>query len=268
MRTYAYSSTHRLVEVGEDHLLKQLGPESRMQDVSGRPVWVDNRAREPAAYRHILGPLGIGPPCHATGPDWVLLERVRAPMLWQLGDVAVWTAVARWLGLLHRLLARAVIDKVPVMKLDAASFDAWRERAAEADVPGHILDAHERAASLLLVLPPATIHGDLYPSNVLVDPGPPVTVWPVDWELIGRGPAVLDLAALTSGTWNDDERAAMVSAYVEAAPPGAQREVDGALDAARLHLCVQWLGMPPQWKAPPEHAYDWMSEAHALAARL
>jgi hypothetical protein len=268
VRTYAYSSTHRLVEVGDGQLLKKLGPGGRMQDVYGRPSWLDDPAREPAAYRHVLGPLGIGPRCDASGPDWVLLERVRVPVLWQIGDVTVWTAVARWLGHLHRALARVDIDKVPVVELDAASFVSWRARAADTGVPEHILDAHVRAADLLLAMPPTTIHGDLYPSNVLVDPGPPVTVWPVDWELIGRGPAVLDLAAITSGAWNVDERAAMVSAYAEAAAPGVRRRLDAALDAARLHLCVQWLGVPREWPTPPEHAHDWMSEALELAVRL
>jgi Ser/Thr protein kinase RdoA (MazF antagonist) len=189
-------------------------------------------------------------------------------VLWQVGDVTVWTAVARWLGQLHRSLSRAHIDEVPVLELDAASFASWRALAAEARVPELVLDAHRRAAELLLALPSTTIHGDLYPSNVLVDPGPPVTVWPVDWELIGRGPAVLDLAAITSGAWNADERAAMVDAYAEAGAPGMRRDLDAALDAARLHLCVQWLGVPPEWQTPPEHAHDWMSEAFELAARV
>jgi thiamine kinase-like enzyme len=133
-----------------------------------------------------------------------------------------------------------------------------------------VLAAHDRATERLLALPSVVIHGDLYPSNLLVDTGPPLVVWPVDWELIGRGPAVLDLASLVSG-WVPGVRDAMVGAYVEAAGypawPNAS-SFEEALDAARLHLCVQWLGAPATWAPPSSHAHDWMAEAQELATRV
>jgi hypothetical protein len=229
---------------------------------------IDDPTREPAAYRHVLNPLGIGPGCVDTGADWVLLNRVPAPELWQIGDSSVWAGVAGWVAHLHRALAGADLGAVPVVVHDAALYSAWRERAARAGTPPVVLGAHERATARLLALPRTVIHGDLYPSNLLVEAGPPLRVWPVDWELIGTGPAVLDLAALTSGSWAPPQRAAMVDAYRAAAGVAPGRPWDLALAAARLHLCIQWLGSPAGWTPPPDHSHDWMAEATQLAGQL
>jgi hypothetical protein len=83
---------------------------------------------------------------------------------------------------------------------------------------------------------------------------------------MGFGPAVLDFAALTSGAWTREERAAMLRAYAASSGAGSARGCQVSLDAARLHLCVQWLGTPPGWTPPTEHAHDWMAEALELAA--
>jgi hypothetical protein len=266
LTVYPYSSTHRLIEVGSDRLLKELAPEAGLQRVSARLAEMEDPAREPAAYQFALGPLDIGPRCLGAGSDWLLLERLPARVLWQIGERSVWLAVAGWVGELHARLAKADVDRVPLVVHDEAVFAAWRERAAAAGAPSLVLEAHERATGHLLGLPPKVIHGDLYPSNLLVDPGPPLRVWPVDWELIGLGPAVLDVAALTSGAWTREERAAMVRAYAASSEEGSVREWQVSLDAARLHLCVQWLGTPTEWTPPTEHAHDWMAEALELAA--
>ena len=52
----------------------------------------------------------------------------------------------------------------------------------------------------LLALPVGFIHGELYPSNVLVGERTG-RICAVDWEMAGIGPLLLDLAALTSGAW-------------------------------------------------------------------
>jgi Phosphotransferase enzyme family len=265
---YPYSSTHRLLELGDDRLLKELAPQANRQRPSGRLAAVEDPAREPAAYRCVLGPLDIGPRCFDTGADWVLLEWVRAKELWQIGELPVWSAVAGWLARLHGRLAGAVVDRVPLVVHDEPYFRAFRERAASSGVPAIVLEAHERATARLLALPGTVVHGDLYPSNVLVDAGPPLRVWPVDWELIGWGPAVLDLAALTSGAWSPAQREAMVSAYTSSTGRAAASRCGMSLDAARLHLCVQWLGTSPEWTPPPDHAHDWLDEALELAVAL
>ena len=46
------------------------------------------------------------------------------------------------------------------------------------------------------------------------------------------------------------------------------QELRFALDCARLHLALQWLGWSPGWTPPPEHALDWRAELPRLAARV
>jgi thiamine kinase-like enzyme len=84
-------------------------------------------------------------------------------------------------------------------------------------------------------------------------------VAPVDWEMAGIGPGVLDVAALLSG-WGDEQRSAIVAGY--GVVPAE------ALAAARLHIAMQWLGWSPGWTPPPEHARDWLAEALGAAREL
>ena len=58
--------------------------------------------------------------------------------------------------------------------------------------------------------PRTFLHGEFYPSNVLIEDaveGPRVR--PVDWEMAGLGPGLADLAALISGRWEEAEREAL-----------------------------------------------------------
>jgi Phosphotransferase enzyme family len=265
---YPYSSTHRIEEVGRDVLRKDLSPASLLGPVSIRPTLMEDPTREPAVYRNVLTPLGIGPRCLASGDDWVVLERVVAPELWQIGELSVWVDVGRWLAGLHRLLAAARTRDVPLVLYDASLYASFRERAARAGSPRVVLAAHERGTGRLLGLPSVCLHGDLYPSNLLVETGPPLKVWPVDWELMGWGPAAIDLAALVAG-WAPSAREAITRAYCETEEhPWSSILWSEALDAARLHLCVQWLGAPAGWVPPQAHRHDWMAEALELAERV
>ncbi|HEX8770232.1 MAG TPA: aminoglycoside phosphotransferase family protein [Acidimicrobiales bacterium] len=270
---FTYATSHRIDEVGSGLLRKDLRDVALIgQARAAKPALVHDPRREPLAYRALLTPTGVGPKCHGSGDDWLLLERIDAPVLWQVGDARVWIAVAAWVAGMHRRLAAHDVSGVPLVVHDAALFTAWRERAAGAGVPARVLVAHERASSRLLELPATVIHGDLYASNVLVRSGgtPDVEVWPVDWELAGIGPAVLDVAALTAGSGLAPEtRWAMARAYFDASgQPGRAWETWVAdLDAARLHQCVQWLGWAPSWTPPVEHRHDWLSQAIELAER-
>ena len=121
-----------------------------------------------------------------------------------------------------------------------------------------MLAAHRSTSGRIASAAQSFVHGELYPSNVLVGAGG--EVWPVDWEMAAVGPPELDLAALVSG-WPDDRVAQLLAAY--------DRPVDLALlDACRLHFAVQWLSWSADWSPPLEHAKDWMSEARAMSARL
>jgi thiamine kinase-like enzyme len=133
---------------------------------------------------------------------------------------------------------------------------------------------YDRVVERLLTLPVTFIHGEFYASNVLVNnTGGKLRVCPVDWELAGVGPGLIDLTALVSGGWSAEEKEALAKAYHAELTLRDERSMDLeevliALDYCRLHLAVQWLGWASEWSPPPEHAHDWLGEALSLAEKL
>jgi aminoglycoside phosphotransferase (APT) family kinase protein len=124
-----------------------------------------------------------------------------------------------------------------------------------------------------LSLPQTVIHGEFYPSNVLVagtssDPMP----CPLDWEMAAIGPGVVDLAALTCGEWQPDDRLAAIAAYADGANAhgDAFADVTEGVEYASVHLAVQWLGWFGRRQAPAGHVRDWLADAvdRAEALRL
>jgi aminoglycoside phosphotransferase (APT) family kinase protein len=115
------------------------------------------------------------------------------------------------------------------------------------------------------------IHGEFYPSNVLVGRGADPTarrIAPIDWEGAAIGPGLVDLAALTTG-WDAGDGASIESAYrARYEPPTAGQPFSEALAACRLHLAVQWLAWEPSWSPPEEHRRDWLAEAEREARLL
>lgn len=257
-RPYAYGTSHRLDEVVVDRgdgtrvtmLRKDLGP-------AEKPEFLHDPRRERVAYQ-ILGRAGLGTPaCHESGEDWLLIEKVDGLELWQLGELETWVDVARWLARLHARFA----DELPVadglLMYDSAFFEVWPERAVRKHpMLARLVADYGAVIEVLNRQPPTFIHGEFYASNVLVAGA---RVAPVDWEMAGIGPGVLDVAALLSG-WSDEQRTAIVAGY--GAVPAE------ALAAARLHIAMQWLGWSPGWTPPPEHARDWLAEALAAAQDL
>ena len=190
-----------------------------------------------------------------------MLELVDGTPLWQVGDVAVWEAVAAWLAGLHR---SAPPWPPGLIRYDAAclrrSFVGGSFPGAER-VGGNVADH-------LASLPPTLIHGEFYPSNVLVsDAASARPICPVDWETAGIGPGVLDIAALTAPSWSDADRTRIVRAYVEACPAGRRPEPRD-IEHARLLLAARWLGRLPDWSPPPQHAFDWAAEVECLVEEL
>jgi len=120
----------------------------------------------------------------------------------------------------------------------------------------------------LASLPPTFIHGEFYPSNVLVSDAPSARpICAVDWETAGIGPGVLDIAALTAGAWSDADRHRIVRAYVDACPP-SRRPQPRDVEQARLLLAARWLGLRGRWSPPRQHAHDWGAEVRRLVAVL
>jgi hypothetical protein len=265
---WAYSSSVAIEEVrvpgGPVLLLKEMADRPR----PSRPAFLHDPEREPEAYATLPAGLDL-PVCHGTLAEgrrtWLVLEQVDGVPLWQREDLAAWEAAARWAARLHALPA---VRTPRGLRQDAAHLHRWVDRAlamAPRGALGDVEAAARRAADRLAALPGVRLHGELYPSNVLVGdrPGGP-RIRPVDWETAGTGPGVLDLAALIAGDWEPALRERVIAAYRGAL--GRRPAGFGlALDAARLLVALQWLGWSDSWRPPPEHAHDWAADVRALA---
>lgn len=259
-RPWPYHSSLPMEELdlaGQRLLLKSFSSSHELQ----RPPLAPAPQREIAVYRDVLAPLGLdGVPrmaaADAASAGWLALEIIEGTPLWQVGDLAVWQEAARWLARLH---AVPVPDDKALVRYDAAQLRQRLELAAETE------PFAGRVADRLAGLPVRLIHGDFYPANILVETGPQIRV--VDWETCGTGPAVLDVAALTSGRWSERERDQILDAYLAASPSLLRLGVDDLL-YARLLIAAQWIGWHDGWSPPPEQRHDWHRELVELCERL
>jgi hypothetical protein len=263
---------------------------------AAKPDFLYDPIREIEAYRSILAPAQLGTAAFygsdvdpAQGRFWLFIENVPGTALWQIGELEVWEAVARWAAELHGRFAGEQVHGVEALvRYDADLFRLWMRRALdfaerwEARQPGKgrrtiewLAERYEPVVERLAALPTTFIHGELYASNVLVErrDGEP-RVCPIDWELAAIGPGLIDLAALTMG-WEAGERTALAAAYRASGQAGSEADwlPDGEpfgelLDCARLHLAVQWLGWAPDWRPPRSHRRNWVDEALAIAEEL
>jgi aminoglycoside phosphotransferase len=234
-------------------------------------------ARELRAYE-LLDGAGLDTPrsiaaLHEPGRTWLFLQAVRGARLEHVGDRSAWEAAARWLARAHTALAaRAPAADWPPVWLppDPGALDA---RAAERrDDPQRrrrikaLAPALDAALARAGAASPTVVHGELYPANVVIrDDG---RVCALDWETLARGPALLDLAALTAGAWDDPDEP-LAEAYRRALPdPPPAGELRTDLDAARLLTAAHRLSTPAGWSPPAEQARDWLVDAELIADRL
>jgi aminoglycoside phosphotransferase (APT) family kinase protein len=172
-----------------------------------------------------------------------------------------------------------------LLNYDRNFYRQWMHRAREfvrgenSEVPKQarqnldkLAKRYDEVVERLVALPVTFIHGEFYPSNVLVARTKgTLRLCPVDWEMAAVGPGPMDLAALTAGNWTDEQKAAIAWAYYSTLTPAADRLPDSflaALDLCRLHLAIQLLGWSPHWAPPPEYARNWLEEALRIANRL
>jgi hypothetical protein len=274
-------------------ILKDLSRDRLLGDARAtKPTFLHQPGREVETYRRILVPAGIGARCFAAvaEPDplrhWLLLEKVPGVELWQVGELSVWEKVARWLGGFHARFAGRIDelrDANPYLLEHSESwFRSWCERARaalagstdrRASTLQGALDRYDEAIAPLAALPRTFVHGELYPSNVLVvRDEQPLRVCPVDWEMAAIGSGLIDVAALVGG-WDPPEQGSLVAAYLSGLPEGdaaspPSETLSADLARCRLHLALQWLGWSPDWRPPPEHAHDWIGEALTLVQEL
>ena len=263
-----------------------------------KPRFLYNPPREIATYERILAPLDAGAPRfygsaidESRGRYWLFLERVRGVPLTEVGDFSVWQQVSGWLASMHGRMTRdpnlaRAAAAVPLVQYDRAQSRVWMERAqwylhADETQPrparlrfASLLSDYERVLDEIAALPAGFVHGEFFASNVLVETTPgEVRVRPVDWEVAGVGPMLMDLAALSAGRWTEGERAQLAIGYRVAAfeEGGTSQPFDDfmrGLDCCRLQLAVQRLGWARQWTPPARHKQDWLGEALHAAARL
>ena len=259
-RAWPYRASLPMEELdlhGRRLLLKDL---SRAHDLPRPPLAPDPR-REIAVYRDVLAPLAVEGTAQMaaadeTAGDWLVLEFVNGTPLWQIGELETWQAAASWLARLHAL-------PVPTAQ--------WLVRYDETQLRERLRLAPEterfaaHVAERLAALPVRLIHGDFYPANILVEGAGRIRV--VDWETCGVGPAVLDLAALVSGRWSEQEREQILDAYLATCPVPIRPSPDDLL-YARLLLAAQWIGWHDRWCPPPEQRHDWHAELAELSERL
>jgi Ser/Thr protein kinase RdoA (MazF antagonist) len=267
-------------------VLKDTGLHALSADAArAKPPFLLDPAREGLVYRELLGRDGDwAPALLAVEVDrdcdrhWVLIERVRGRELFQAGDLETWCAVARWLARMQACLTpRALRCAAPLLRYDDALYARWAERALRFGRPGpklrSALESWDELSRELQALPVAFLHGEFYASNILLaDPPRKPSIAAIDWELAALGPGLLDLAALSSGDWDEEERWAMALAYHEAAqfsgPLADRPRFSRALALARLHLAVQWLGWSDSWTAPAHLAHDWREDGERLAVEV
>lgn len=262
-----------------------LGDEAKL----AKPRFLHDPSREPAVYGSVLASAPPGPPRHygsAVDPEvdrhWLFVEWVDGRELFQVGERALWEAVAGWLATMHLRLGDELdrhLARGHLLEYDRAHCSRWMERALSfARAPGQpqsrarslewLAARYEPAVDELVAMPRTVIHGEFYASNVLVAGGAPdPRICPVDWELAAAAPGLIDLAALVSGGWSEEDREAIVAAYRSVV--GLAAFSARQLDLARLHLAVQWLGWAePSWSPPEGQRQDWLGEALALAEGL
>ncbi len=217
---------------------------------------------EAEVYRRVLarvpaaGPRFFGAPADpATGERWLVVEYL---------DGAVWVdeasgrgalaEAARWLGRFHAATGDRNAFRPPAfLKVyDAEYYLGWARRTVEFAGPlaqelpwlGALRSGLAALCPVLLGAPPAVIHGEFYPANVLFHRG---RACPVDWESAAWGPGEIDLAALTEG-WPAEYVRRCEDEYRQARWPGAAPAGwERALAAARLYLAFRWLGDRPEW---------------------
>lgn len=287
---HAYLQDRRVLHL----ILKDLTWERLLGAARGtKPRFLYEPRRSIETHRRLLPGTGFSPECYAAHADdggrryWLLLEKVAGVELWQVGTFETWEAVARGLARFHRMFAarnEALAERNPyLLRYRDELFLTWPRRVLEASTAPpagtperegleRIASGYGEVVRTLATVPPTLVHGELYPSNVLVDDGRnDVKVWALDWEMAGIGPAFLDVVALTAG-WDGEEQRRLVSAYLDELGPAPWwregEELARLLDCCRLHYALQWLGWSDGWLPPREHAHDWTGEALEAAKRL
>jgi len=264
-----------------------------------RPHFLYDPCREVALYENILNRLSLGTARYLgaeIAPEmpryWLFLEWVKGPLLWQLGRITHWQQTARWLARFHReasclLDSTRLLRRVRLLRYDEQSYATWIVRAesmlrgtllsndrSSAQQFARIVRRYDRVVDHLCQLPQTLVHGEFYPGNIVMRwTGETHETCPIDWELAGWAPGVVDLAALSGGHWSQSDKREILAAYLDASSQLSPTETTPAELArsvayAQLHLCVRHLGWAARWRPQGQQARTWLADALTLAAQL
>ena len=250
----------------------------------GHGFW-NGTAHEACVYETLLHPLGVDRGIYLgrlpllnpeTAPCIVLRYLAGALRLHKAPRESLSVAGA-WLGRFHAATERMTLEAPTVCRLpryDAAYFRGWALRTARY-AAGHS-DAgswSERVCRWFVTVAGeldhptdrAIVHGEFYPSNILVHEG---HVVPVDWQSTAVGAGVVDLASLLEGWGRGVLPESVIDTYVEARwegtpPAGFERR----LQLARIYWPLRWLGDVPEATALPRRG-PYFALLREEAARL
>jgi len=275
-------------------VFKDLGSRGLLRDARRtKPGFLFDPNREIEVYRSILSQSESGTAAFYGSvviPEddtfCLFLERVPGLELYQLGEFEYWLETAKWLANFHQMFqegAGSLAARAPLVRYDRGFYTAWLDRAPsvlrtrQAASPGQIevlKRGYRCVLERLLTLPVTLLHGDFYPSNVIVqNDREKLRICAVDWEMAAIGPGIIDLAALVSGGWTGQQESELILAYLNTlsnrpVSPAEREEFFKAVNWGRLHVAIQWLGWSPQWSPPEEHKQDWLGIALEMIDRL
>lgn len=299
-RPSQYSSSHVVEEVEVElaggpavHLVfKDLSSPALLGEARRvKPRFLQDPNREIQIYRKVLDSGAHGTArCYGSLADptreryWLFLEKIPGLELYQLGEFGTWLEVARWLARFHsshESESARLAGAMNLIRCDRAYYRTWLDRArlhlqgqATQGQVAILERAYRHAFDRLLQLRPLLLHGEFFPSNVMIQQSAAgLRVCVLDWETAAFGPGVIDLAALTIGGWTTGQQRGLVSTYFETFSPTAAGEAAkerfmADVLCAQLHLCMQWLGWSKNWSPPEEHRQDWLQIGLDLADRL
>jgi Phosphotransferase enzyme family len=190
-----------------------------------------------------------------TGDHWLFLEYLDSSLRIQKVGLHGLPKAARWIARFHAVNERLAMDKRLqfLKRYDRNYYLGWVRRTSEFAGSLHrrypwlhaLCERSEKLLAPLLRSSPTVIHGEYYPNNVLYHRG---RVCPVDWESAAIADGLIDLAALTEGSWPEEVVQACTKRYQRTRWPGGippEFKFNETLIAASLYVCFRWLGDEP-----------------------
>lgn len=176
--------------------------------------------REVLIYRRLLAGRRFGAPAlYASVYDeareryWLFMEDVGEWTLEQ-GDLQDWSAAVRWLAQMHGTYLGREQDLRRLHCLGEQGSEYFHRIAETARLHLHLagprgalarferlMARFEAVVAYLARQPRTLVHGDIFPANLLLQPGRGIR--PIDWEAAAIGVGAWDLARLLDG-WGSD----------------------------------------------------------------